>query len=39
MKLKSKWFVICLAAAAIFTVTGAGQTDQAEFHVTERGMT
>ncbi|RAP11775.1 PhrC/PhrF family phosphatase-inhibitory pheromone [Bacillus velezensis] len=39
MKLKSKWFVICLAVAAIFTVTGAGQTDQAEFHVAERGMT
>ncbi|AEB22539.1 PhrC/PhrF family phosphatase-inhibitory pheromone [Bacillus sp. L381] len=39
MKLKSKWFVICLAAAAIFTAAGVSQTDQAEFHVAERGMT
>ncbi|OBA06284.1 phosphatase [Bacillus subtilis] len=40
MKLKSKLFVICLAAAAIFTAAGVYANAEAlDFHVTERGMT
>lgn len=40
MKLKSKLFVICLAAAAIFTAAGVSANAEAlDFHVTERGMT
>ncbi|MCO4852000.1 PhrC/PhrF family phosphatase-inhibitory pheromone [Bacillus vallismortis] len=40
MKLKSKLFVICLAAAAIFTTAGVYANAEApDFHVAERGMT
>ncbi|MBU5247574.1 PhrC/PhrF family phosphatase-inhibitory pheromone [Bacillus halotolerans] len=40
MKLKSKLFVICLAAAAVFTAVGVSeQAEASDFHVTERGMT
>nr|WGD62967.1 phosphatase RapC inhibitor PhrC [Bacillus subtilis]WGD71236.1 phosphatase RapC inhibitor PhrC [Bacillus subtilis]WGD76153.1 phosphatase RapC inhibitor PhrC [Bacillus subtilis] len=40
MKLKSKLFVICLAATAIFTAAGvSANAEGLDFHVTERGMT